>query len=92
MRAENLIENTKKVGDYLINELKNIPEIKEVRGLGLMIGLEFNEPIKELRTRLLKEEKIFTGVSGTHTIRLLPPLCLSLNDAKLFIKKLKSTL
>ena len=54
MRAENLIENTKKVGDYLINELKNIPEIKEVRGLGLMIGLEFNEPIKELRTRLLK--------------------------------------
>ena len=92
MRAENLIDNAQKVGEYLISELKNIPEIKEVRGEGLMIGLEFNEPVKELRTRLLMEQKVFTGVSGTHTIRLLPPLCLSLSDAKLFIERLKLVL
>lgn len=92
MRAENLVDNAQKIGEYLISELKNIPEIKEVRGAGLMIGLEFNEPVKEIRTRLLMEQKVFTGVSGTHTIRLLPPLCLSLSDAKLFIERLKSVL
>ena len=92
MKAENLVQNAEKVGSFLVSELKQIPEIKEVRGLGLMIGLEFEEPIKDIRNRLLFEQKIFTGVSGTNIIRLLPPLCLPMGDAKSFIEKFKSVL
>lgn len=92
MKAENLVENARKIGEYLIQELRSIPQIKEVRGLGLMIGLEFEEPIKEIRNKLLFDKKIFTGVTGTHTIRLLPPLCLSKSDAVSFLKNLKEVL
>ena len=53
-----------------------------------MIGMEFEEPIKELRQKLLFEEKVFTGVSGTNVIRLLPPLCLSMNEADEFLNRL----
>ena len=86
------MENALKVGEYLIQGLKTISQIKEVRGCGLMIGIEFEEPIKEIRTKLLFEKKIFTGVTGTHTIRLLPPLCLSKQDADLFLTNLKSVI
>jgi len=89
---ENLIENAAKVGAHLMKELKQFPQIKEVRGEGLMIGLEFEEPVKELRTRLLFEQKVFTGVSGTNVIRLLPPLCLSLEQADEFIERFKKAL
>lgn len=58
MKAESLVQNAQKVGEYLVSELKQIPQIKEVRGLGLMIGLEFEEPIKDIRNRLLFEQKI----------------------------------
>jgi acetylornithine aminotransferase len=89
---ENLIENAAKVGAYLMEEMKKFPQIKEVRGEGLMIGLEFEEPVKELRTRLLFEQKVFTGVSGTNVIRLLPPLCLSIEEADEFIARFKKAL
>lgn len=92
MKAENLIENAAKVGTYLIDELKKFPQIKDVRGEGLMIGLEFEEPIKEIRRKLLFEQKIFTGVTGTHVIRLLPPLCLTMEQANYFLVKLKKVL
>lgn len=85
IKAEQLILNAEKIGQYLISELKKIPQIKEVRGLGLMIGIEFEKPVKEIRNRLLFEKKIFTGASATHIIRLLPPLCLSKSDANLFL-------
>lgn len=85
MKEENLVENAAKVGAHLLEELKNFKGIKEVRGRGLMIGMEFEEPIKELRQKLLFEEKVFTGVSGTNVIRLLPPLCLSMNEADEFL-------
>ena len=75
-----------------MKELKQFPQIKEIRGEGLMIGLEFEEPVKELRTRLLFEQKVFTGVSGTNVIRLLPPLCLSLEQADEFIERFKKAL
>ena len=88
MKAENLIENAAKVGTHLLEELKGFKGIKEVRGRGLMIGMEFEEPIKELRQKLLFEEKVFTGVSGTNVIRLLPPLCLSMNEADEFLNRL----
>lgn len=92
MEEDHLVENAAKVGTHLIEELKKFPQIKEVRGEGLMIGLEFNEPIKELRQQLLFEQKVFTGVSGTNVIRLLPPLCLSLNEADEFINRLHKLL
>ena len=88
MKEENLVENAAKVGAHLLEELKGFKGIKEVRGRGLMIGMEFEEPIKELRQKLLFEEKVFTGVSGTNVIRLLPPLCLSMNDADEFLTRL----
>ena len=89
---ENLVENARKVGEYLMAELKQIPGIKEVRGRGLMIGMEFDYPVKELRTRLIKEEKVFTGATGTHMIRLLPPLVLTMGQAQDFIGRLKNAL
>lgn len=89
MKAEHLIENAQKIGDYLLKELRKFPQIKEVRGLGLMIGIEFEQPVKEFRSKLLFEKKIFTGVSGTNIIRLLPPLCLSISDANEFLKSFK---
>lgn len=92
MKEENLIENADRVGAHLIEELKKFPQIKEVRGLGLMIGMEFAEPIKELRKRLLFEQKVFTGVSGTNVIRLLPPLCLSMAEADEFLNRLNNVL
>ena len=88
MKAENLVDNAAKVGTHLIEELKKFKDIKEVRGRGLMIGMEFDEPIKALRQKLLFEEKVFTGVSGTNVIRLLPPLCLSMAEADDFLERL----
>ncbi len=92
IKDEQLLDNVQKVGDYLISELKQLKGIKEVRGRGLMIGIEMEEPIKEARRKLLFEEKVFTGVAGTHTIRLLPPLCLSMDEAKEFMRRFKLVL
>ena len=92
MQEENLIENAATVGEYLISQLKTIPQIKEIRGKGLMIGLEFDYPVKELRNKLLFEQHVFTGASGTNVIRLLPPLSLSKEQADCFIGKLKNIL
>ncbi len=92
MKEENLVENAALVGSHLLEELKKMPQIKEVRGEGLMIGMEFEEPIKELRQRLLFEKKVFTGVSGTNVIRLLPPLCLTLKEADDFLQRFESLL
>ena len=89
MKEENLVENAAKVGAHLLEELKKFKGIKEVRGRGLMIGLEFEEPIKELRKQLLFEQKVFTGVSGTNVLRLLPPLCLSMQEADDFLTRLQ---
>ena len=92
MKQEGLVENAAKVGAYLMEELKKFPQIKEVRGQGLMIGMEFDEPIKDIRRRLLFEQKVFTGVSGTNVIRLLPPLCLTMAEADEFLKRFKQAL
>ena len=92
IKEENLVENSAKVGEYLIEELKKFPQIKEVRGRGWMIGLEFEEPVKEIRTKLLFEQKVFTGVSGTNVIRLLPPLCLTKELADEFLTRFKKVL
>ncbi|MCQ2200068.1 MAG: aminotransferase class III-fold pyridoxal phosphate-dependent enzyme [Paludibacteraceae bacterium] len=91
---EKLVENAAEVGAYLMNEIKKInsPKIVEVRGEGLMIGVELNEPYKEIRTKLVKDLHVFTGCSGTNVLRLLPPLCLSKSQADEFIKRFKIAL
>lgn len=93
---ESLIDNAARVGDYLMTELKKLQQtnshIVDVRGRGLMIGIELDQPYKEVRTRLLFDEHVFTGCSGTNVLRLLPPLCLSMEEAAEFMQKLKAVL
>lgn len=92
IQQENLVENSEKVGNYLMKKLAEISSEYEIRGKGLMIGLEFKFPIKELRQKLLFEFGIFTGVSGANIIRLLPPLSLTFNEADQFLKAFKKVI
>lgn len=92
MENENLVENARKVGSYLIEKLRQFSGIKEVRGMGLMIGLEFEHQINDIRHVLLKKHHIFTGVSGANTIRLLSPLTLNKEQADVFLKALAETI
>lgn len=93
LKHENLINHSKQLGNYFLQQLQTIPEISEVRGSGLMIGLEFDAPIKELRKHLLFEEKIFTGSSSNpNVLRLLPPLNIQKEQLDFFIQKLTEVL
>jgi acetylornithine aminotransferase len=96
IEQEHLVENAEKVGDHIISELKKLqatqPHILDVRGRGLMIGIQLDMPYKEVRRRLVEEEHCFVGCSGTDTLRLLPPLCLTIDEADQFIEKLKTVL
>ncbi len=99
---EKLVENADSVGTYLIEELKNlrIEELKsagkshivDVRGRGLMIGIDLDIPHKDVRQPLIYEQHCFTGCAGQNILRLLPPLCLSKEDADEFIERLKKCL
>lgn len=89
---ENLMNNAAETGEYIMEKLKRVPQIADVRGRGLMIGLEFNEPIKELRKKLITEEHVFTGASGANILRLLPPLCLTKAEADSFVDRLEKAL
>ncbi len=94
MESEHLVENAAKVGTWLINKLReeHLPHVTEVRGEGLMIGVELDIPYKEVRNRLLKEQHCFTGCSGTNVLRLLPPLCITQDEAADFVERLKKVL
>ena len=92
INGEKLVQNAAEVGAYLMNNIPADPRIKEVRGRGLMIGLEFNEEIASIRKSLLYDKHIFTGVAGKNMIRLLPPLCLSKAEAGEFIAAFKEVL
>ena len=89
---ENLVENALKVGEHILANIPASDRIKEVRGKGLMIGIELNESVAPLRKELLFEKHIFTGVAGSSMIRLLAPLCIGTEDADTFIKALKEVL
>ena len=91
---ENLVENAREVGDYLMDQIKKIdsPHIKEVRGRGLMIGIELDIPHKGVRQPLIYQEHCFTGCAGQNILRLLPPLCLTKAEADEFINKFKKVL
>lgn len=99
---EHLAENAHEVGTYLMEELKNLrteelkskgeSHIQDIRGRGLMIGIDLDIPHKDVRQPLIYQEHCFTGCAGTNILRLLPPLCLSKTEADLFIEKLKKVL
>ena len=94
MEDEKLIDNAHEVGTYLMEQLKAIsnPRIREVRGRGLMIGIDLECPHKEVRQPLIYEQHCFTGCAGTNILRLLPPLCLSKAEADEFIEKFKKVI
>lgn len=85
-RDENLEQNSATIGKYLLDNMPKSDRIKEVRGRGLMIGIEFNEPVSPIRQKLLYERHIFTGVAGQNMVRILPPLCLTKEQADHFLK------
>ncbi len=87
---EHLVENANEVGEYLIGCLRaiNNPHILDVRGRGMMIGVDLDVPHKDVRQPLIYQEHCFTGCAGTNVLRLLPPLCLTKAEADLFIDKL----
>ena len=91
---ENLVENARVVGDYLIEKLKELEseKVKDIRGRGLMIGIDLDCPHAEVRKPLIYEQHCFTGCAGTNILRLLPPLCLTKKDADDFINRLKTVL
>lgn len=93
---ENLVENANAVGSYLIEQLKGLQKteqhIVEVRGRGLMIGIDLDIPHKDVRQPLIYQEHCFTGCAGTNILRLLPPLCLAKAEADEFIERLKRCL
>ncbi len=87
IKSENLMENATDMGNYLMEKLKHIQGIKEVRGVGLMIGIELHEPCAEVRNILLKEYKMFTGAaSNKNTIRILPALNIKKYEINAFLK------
>ena len=89
---EALVENAHEVGEYLISKLKELqktqPHIIDVRGRGLMIGIDLDIPHKDVRQPLIYQEHCFTGCAGTNILRLLPPLCLTKAEADDFVERL----
>lgn len=92
IEQEQLLKNTQEVGAYLMNALLEIPQLANVRGKGLMIGFDVAEEHKQLRSVLLNEYHIFTGVAKPNVIRLLPALNLTVNEADEFIAAVKTAL
>ena len=93
IKDENLVDNAAEVGAYLISKLKEIPQVQKVKGVGLIIGIDMGYPINDLRTKLIKEQSVFTGSSNNkNVLRLLPPLCLSKQEADQFIESFKKVL
>ena len=89
IEAEKLMGNAVMMGKYLKDELENIPQLKNVRGRGLMIGFDVPDELKELKKNLLRNQKIFTGEAKPNVIRLLPSLALKERDAEQFIESIK---
>ena len=94
MESEQLVAHAAQVGDYLLDSLKQWqtqnPHIVDVRGRGLMIGVEFDTPIKDYRNRLVHEQHLFTGAASTNILRLLPPLTLSMEQATEALRRMQA--
>ncbi len=90
IEKENLIDQTREMSDYFINKAKTIPKIKAIKGRGLMLGLEFDFPISDLRKRLIYDHQIFTGsAKNPNLLRILPPLTIQKAHIDAFFEALK---
>jgi len=92
LESDNLMQNAKLMGEFLKEHIPTSPRIKEVRGKGLMIGIEFREPVAPIRQKLLTDKHIITGAAGMNVIRLLPPLCITQQECYQFVNALKAIL
>lgn len=92
IEQENLIQNAAETGKYLMQQLQGISGVKEVRGRGLMIGIELEEAVGPIRDALLFKEHIFCGYAGKHTLRLLPSLAMDKALADRFLTSLQTVL
>ena len=96
MEQDGLVENAHLVGEYLIEQLNRLketePHITDIRGRGLMIGIDLDIPHKDVRLPLIYQKHCFTGCAGTNVLRLLPPLCLNKDEADAFLDKFKQVL
>ncbi|MDF5691350.1 aspartate aminotransferase family protein [Aquirufa aurantiipilula] len=92
IQDENLIENAAKIGQYLMDQLSQFSAVKEVRGKGLMIGIEFEQAVGPIRDALLFDHHIFCGYAGKHTLRLLPSLGIDQKVADQFLESLTQVL
>lgn len=92
IEREDLLDNAKVVGKYLIDELKKMPNIKEVRGRGLMIGIELEDDFSHVRKDLLQKDRIFTGEAKPNVIRILPALNINMSIADRFLEAVNNRL
>ena len=93
IEKEDLQQNAREIGNYFIENAKQIPEIINIKGRGLMLGLEFNYEVKEIRKKLIYEKKIFTGSSGNkNLLRILPPLTIQKKHVDIFFESLKEVI
>lgn len=96
MESEHLVDNARETGDYLMQQLNALKarnsHITDVRGRGLMVGIELDVPQKLVRERLVYEQHVFTGCSGANLLRLLPPLCFTREMADEFVTRLEKAL
>lgn len=92
MEEEKLLKNAEEIGGYLVNELNGLPGIREVRGRGLMIGIDLPDELSMVKKNLLFKHKIFTGEAKPNVIRLLPALNLGKAEADIFLEALKTEL
>jgi len=93
IEKENLIENVNEVFTYFLEKIKETPQVKKVKGKGLMLGVEFNFEVAEIRKKLIFDQHIFTGgASNKNLLRILPPLSVTKNEIDKFIEALKVVL
>jgi acetylornithine aminotransferase len=93
IESEKLMDNVNEVSSYFLQQIKTVPKIKQVKGKGLMLGLEFDFEVGELRKKLITEKHIFTGGSNNkNLLRILPPLSISKNEIDVFVEALKEVL
>jgi len=93
IEEENIVKNVNEVYNYFLEEIKSVPKVKKVKGKGLMLGVEFDFEVGELRKKLIFDKHIFTGGSNNkNLLRILPPLNISKEQIDIFIKALKEVL
>ena len=91
MKSENLVANAEKMGEAIINGIKGVSGIKDIRGRGLMIGIDLSVPQAEFRRLLREKYHIMTGLSGEWTLRLLPPLMITQKEVNRFVEAFRLT-